>query len=247
MATTEFEFDPAPGGLAAAEACLRLADEGVSRPAVTWAEAVKRAFDITFALVGLIVLTPLFLAIAVAIKLSDPGPVFYRHRRLSGMGKATYIHKFRTMHHAYSTGDQFGGRTDADVFAALGLPELADEFLKGQKLRFDPRVSRVGRFLRRHSLDELPQLWNILKGEISTVGPRPIVPAELDRYGSAQETLLSAKPGLTGLWQVSGRNDLDDAERARLDLYYAENWSLLLDLKIILRTPLAVIQRRGAY
>jgi lipopolysaccharide/colanic/teichoic acid biosynthesis glycosyltransferase len=163
------------------------------------------------------------------------------------VGKPLDIHKFRTMKVEYSTGEQFGGRSDGDVFDALGIPELAEEFARAQKLRYDPRVSRIGHFLRRNSLDELPQLWNIVKGELSVVGPRPIVSAELDRYGSGQDTLLSLKPGLTGLWQISGRSDLDYADRVKLDLHYAENWSLLLDLKIILRTLSAVLRRRGAY
>lgn len=255
MATTEFEFNPTTGGLVAAEAgpVLPLADAlavpaaDVPRPAISSAEIVKRAFDLTLAVVGLVILTPLLVVIALAIKLSDPGPVFYRHRRLGRAGKPTYIHKFRTMKAEYSTGEEFGGRTDADVFAALGIPELVAEFARSQKLPQDPRVSRIGQFLRRSSLDELPQLWNILKGDISSVGPRPIVTAELEKYGTGQDTLLSLKPGLTGLWQISGRSDLDFSERVRLDLYYVDNWSLLLDLKIILLTLPAVIQRRGAY
>lgn len=247
MATPEFEFDPLTGGLATAEVLLGASAQRSARRTAIWSQRVKRAFDVLVALAGLLLLSPLFLAIALAIKLSDPGPVFYRHRRLRRVGLPLDIHKFRTMRVEYSTGEQFGGRSDEDVFEELGIPELAEEFARSQKLHDDPRVSRIGHFLRRNSLDELPQLWNILKGEISVVGPRPIVSAELDRYGSGQETLLSLKPGLTGLWQISGRSDLDYADRVRLDLYYAENWSLLLDLKIILRTLSAVLQRRGAY
>ena len=247
MSTTEFEFDPITAGLAAAEAYLGFSPDGVARAGAAWAEIVKRALDVTVACVGLLVLSPLFLAIALAIKLTDRGPVFYRHRRLSRVGRSTEIYKFRSMKVEYSTGEGFGDRTDGDVLALLGIPELAAAFERAQKLPNDPRISRIGSFLRRTSLDELPQLWNVLKGELSLVGPRPIVIAELERYGDGQEMLLSLKPGLTGLWQVSGRNDLDYSERVRLDLYYVENRSFLLDLKILLRTPMAVILRRGAY
>jgi lipopolysaccharide/colanic/teichoic acid biosynthesis glycosyltransferase len=246
MAATQFEYDASSGRVAAIERGPTRSD-GRCRSAATSAEILKRVFDVIFAALGLVVLSPLFLAIALAIKLTDPGPVFYRHRRLGLVGKPTFIHKFRTMKAEYSTGEQFGGRTDADVLALLGSPDQHAEFERVQKLFNDPRISRVGRFLRQTSLDELPQLWNILRGELSAVGPRPIVVAELDKYGSGQEALLSLRPGLTGLWQVSGRNDLDYSERVQLDLYYAENWSLLLDLKIVLRTVPAVLQRRGAY
>jgi undecaprenyl-phosphate galactose phosphotransferase len=133
------------------------------------------------------------------------------------------------------------------VFCELGRPDLAGEFAERQKLRDDPRVSRIGIWLRRTSLDELPQLWNILKGDISAVGPRPIVQAELERYGEPGDLLLSFKPGLTGLWQVSGRSEVSYEDRVRLDVEYAERWSPLLDLKIVCRTLPAVLSGRGAY
>lgn len=209
--------------------------------------AFKRVFDVVLSSLALIVLAPLFLLIALAIRLTDPGPVFYRHRRLTLGGRPLEIYKFRTMHAQFSTGERFGGRTDADVFGELGRSDLADEFALQQKLRGDPRISRIGAWLRRTSLDELPQLWNVLKGDLSAVGPRPIVDAELDRYGEACDQLLSFKPGLTGLWQVSGRCEVAYEERVRLDLQYVENWSLLLDLKILCRTLPAVLSGRGAY
>jgi exopolysaccharide production protein ExoY len=208
---------------------------------------VKRGFDIVVSLVALVLLAPLFLAIALAIKLADPGPVFYRHRRITFGGQQLEILKFRTMHARHSTGKKFGGRTDADVFAELGCPELNHEFGEHQKLRDDPRVSRIGAWLRRTSLDELPQFWNVLKGDLSTVGPRPIVQTELNWYGDASALLLLAKPGLTGLWQVSGRSELSYEDRVDLDLQYVNNWSVLLDLKIVVRTLPAVLSGRGAY
>lgn len=215
--------------------------------ATQWGAIFKRVFDVALALMALFVLAPLFLIIALVIKLTDPGPVFYRHRRLTVGGGALEILKFRTMRTRFSTGERFGGRTDADVLSELGRSDLAQEFAERQKLRDDPRVSGIGSWLRRTSLDELPQLWNILKGDLSAVGPRPIVAAELDKYGQAGNLLLSFKPGLTGLWQVSGRSEVAYEDRVRLDLEYVENWSLLLDLKIVFRTVPAVLTGRGAY
>jgi len=212
-----------------------------------WGRIVKRFFDIAGALFGLIVFSPIFLIVAIAIKLTDPGRVFYRHKRLSRSGKAIYVLKFRSMKEAFSTGGAYSGKTDAEIFAELGRPDLIEEFEKEQKVKNDPRVSKVGGFLRRTSLDELPQLINILKGDLSLVGPRPIVEAELDHYGKGRSTLLALKPGLTGLWQVSGRNDISYEERVKMDLYYIENWSLWLDIRILVRTVAIVIKGRGAY
>ncbi|HUC87254.1 MAG TPA: sugar transferase [Candidatus Saccharimonadales bacterium] len=212
-----------------------------------WGRIVKRGFDLVAAAVGLIVLSPLFLVIAIIIKISDPGRVFYRHKRLSRTGTPMYVYKFRSMYERYSTGGAFSGKTDAEVFAELDRPELIEEFKREQKVKDDPRVTPIGRWLRHTSLDELPQLINILRGDISLVGPRPIVEAELANYGSNRSALLALKPGLTGLWQVSGRNDVSYDERVKLDIYYIENWTLWLDIKIILRTIVIVFGRRGAY
>jgi lipopolysaccharide/colanic/teichoic acid biosynthesis glycosyltransferase len=129
----------------------------------------------------------------------------------------------------------------------MGREDLIPEFLKVQKVENDPRVSRFGNILRKTSLDELPQLFNVLKGELSLVGPRPIIPAELEHYGSRQASFLALKPGLTGLWQISGRNDVSYDERVKLDIYYVENWSLLFDVRILLKTIMAVAHSRGAY
>jgi exopolysaccharide biosynthesis polyprenyl glycosylphosphotransferase len=212
-----------------------------------WGRIIKRVFDLIGALCGLIILSPLFVAVALAIKAGDPGPVFYRHRRLSRVGKELYMFKFRSMKQEFSIKPKYRGKTPEQIFEQMGRPELAVEFREHQKVHDDPRVSRIGGFLRRTSLDELPQLINVLKGDMSLVGPRPIVQAELDRYGDQGANFLALKPGVTGLWQISGRSDIGYDERVKLDIYYVENWSLLLDIKILLKTVWTVILRKGAY
>lgn len=211
-----------------------------------WGRIVKRAFDLLSSVAGLILLAPLFAIIALVIKATDPGPVFYKHKRLSRTGKHIKVFKFRTMRVKFSSGS-FKGLNDIEVFEKLDRDDLIEEFQRDQKVKDDPRVSRIGAFLRKSSLDELPQLMNILRGDISLVGPRPVVQPELKKYGSGRSTLLSLRPGLTGLWQVSGRNDISYDERVKLDLYYIENWSLWLDIKIILRTVWIVLTNKGAY
>jgi lipopolysaccharide/colanic/teichoic acid biosynthesis glycosyltransferase len=208
---------------------------------------VKRGFDLISASLGLVILSPLFLLFAITIKITDPGPVFYSHKRLSRTGRVINILKFRSMKEQYCVGGGFSGKTELDIFGEMDRPDLAEEFTRDQKVKNDPRVSPIGGFLRRTSLDELPQLINILRGEISLVGPRPIVTAELEKYGSERSSLVSLKPGLTGLWQVSGRSDVSYEERVKLDIFYIENWSLWLDIKIILRTMVTVLSGRGAY
>lgn len=212
-----------------------------------WGRILKRMFDIVSSALALVILAPFFLLIGLIIKLTDPGPVFYRHKRLSRVGKPIYVYKFRTMRQKFSTGKGFSGKTDLQIFEELGRPDLIEEFQREQKVKDDPRVSPIGKWLRKTSMDELPQLWNILKGDISLVGPRPIVQDELKKYGSGRSTLLALKPGLTGLWQVSGRNDVSYDERVKLDIYYIENWSLWLDIRIILRTIWILLTQKGAY
>ena len=212
-----------------------------------WGRIMKRAFDVVGAALGLIILSPVFAVIALLIKLRDPGPVFYRHRRLSRAGEDVFVYKFRSMKQKYTEDPQYAGKTPEQIFRQLGRPELVAEFRKAQKVQDDPRVSGIGRFLRRTSLDELPQLINAFRGDMSLVGPRPITPAELERYGDQGASFLALKPGITGLWQISGRNDISYDERVKLDIYYVENWSLHLDIKILLKTVLAILKRKGAY
>ena len=201
---------------------------------------LKRGGDIVFSLLVLILGSPLFLLLAVLVKLSSRGSVFYRQRRIGRGYRGFGCLKFRTM------------RKDADRVLAQVLasdPELRAEFERDFKLKNDPRITPIGKFLRRSSLDELPQFINVLKGEMSVVGPRPIVWDELERYGRNMDQVLSVRPGLTGLWQVSGRNNLPYETRVKLDLFYARNRSFWLDLGIILRTIGVVLlpMDRGAY
>jgi len=198
---------------------------------VAW--LVKNVLDRVIALVGLVLCTPLFLAIAVAIRLSDPGPVFFRQPRVGREGRTFRVWKFRTMY------------TDAeDRLAALADQNESDGLLF--KIRDDPRIFPVGRFLRATSMDELPQLVNVLLGEMSLVGPRPLPAEDGDFLGDVRRRLL-VRPGITGLWQVSGRSDLSWDDAVRLDLYYVDNWSLVLDLLTLWRTIGAVLRRKGAY
>lgn len=214
-------------------------------PLEGWGRIVKRIVDFITSLLSLLILSPLFAVLAIVIKLTDPGPVFYAHQRLSRTGKKINVYKFRSMKAKYSTGGKYATKTTEEALAQFNDPDLLEEFKKNQKVKNDPRVSWVGAFLRKTSLDELPQLVNILKGDLSLVGPRPIVESELDRYGELGGKFLAIKPGLTGLWQVSGRNDIGYKERVELDIYYVENWSLWLDITILWRTLGVVVRGRG--
>ena len=199
---------------------------------------LKRVTDFIFSLIGAIVLLPFFVFIALWIKLESPGPIFFTHTRLGLGGKHFKMYKFRTM------------VRDADKVLDDYLnsdPELRSEWENDQKLRHDPRVTKVGRILRRLSLDEFPQIWNVLKGDMSLVGPRPIVDAEIEKYGKAYGDYVRVRPGMTGFWQVSGRNDTSYAYRVSIDNYYICNWSLWMDIWILARTPLVVFRGSGAY
>ena len=197
-------------------------------------DLTKRAFDTAVAFVSIVVLLPLIAVVALLIKLDSPGPVFFRQARLGRNTKPFTMLKFRTMY--------------------LNSGELPPELLRQNeatgplfKMRRDPRITRTGRWLRRTSLDELPQLFNVLAGQMSLVGPRPPLPRELTGFDTVQRLRLRVLPGLTGLWQVSGRSDLPFDEMVRLDLLYIEERSLLLDLSILLRTLPSVLTGRGAY
>ncbi len=194
----------------------------------------KAAFDRIGSLLLLAALLPVFVAVAAAIKLDDRGPLFYRHRRIGLNGQEFGVWKFRSM------------SVDADrAHASLLDAHGADALLF--KLADDPRITRVGGFLRKYSVDELPQLLNVLAGQMSLVGPRPQVEAEVASYNHSMHRRLLVRPGMTGLWQVSGRSDLTSDESARLDLYYVENWSMAGDLMILARTIRAVLRHDGAY
>ena len=198
-----------------------------------WQLAAKRAVDLLGALATLIVTAPLWIATAIAIKLDSPGPVFFAQRRCGRHGQTFPFLKFRTM------------VTDAESRKRelAGLNEKSGPVFK---MANDPRVTRVGRILRKYSIDELPQLLNVLAGHMSLVGPRPPVPGEVEKYELDHRGRLSMRPGITCLWQVSGRNQIEFEDWVKLDLEYVERWSLLLDLQILLATGPAVISGRGA-
>lgn len=200
--------------------------------------AIKRLLDIVLSVIGMILLSPFFIVIALLIKLDSPGPIFYSHHRLGKNGKPIEILKFRSMY-----------TNSAQMLETLlrDNPELQTEWQANFKLKNDPRITRVGAFLRRTSLDELPQLWNILKGDLSLVGPRPIIDNEVEKYGDNYWLLSKVKPGLSGLWQVSGRSETDYEQRVALDVYYIQSWSLWLDLYILLKTIVVVLKGDGAY
>lgn len=195
---------------------------------------VKRLFDFFAALVGSIVTLPFFLIIAIMIKLDSKGPVFFIHHRVGKNGKPLPILKFRTM------------VVGAENMIKDFTPEQKKEWEKNFKLEHDPRVTRIGHFLRKTSIDELPQLYNILAGQLSIVGPRPVTKEEIDKYGDKKDKILSVTPGLTGWWACNGRSDIDYVERMELELYYVEHASLWLDIKIIFKTAQIVITHKGA-
>ncbi len=198
----------------------------------------KRALDIAGAGALLLLGAPVFLLLAVLVR-ADGGPAFYAHERVGRGGRRFGCLKFRSM--VVDSAARLEALLAAD-------PAARTEWEATRKLRHDPRITWIGRFLRATSLDELPQLLNVLRGDMSLVGPRPVVAAELAaHYGAAAEHYLSVRPGITGLWQVSGRSDTSYAQRVALDVRYATNPSLLADVRILLRTPAAVLLRRGAY
>lgn len=195
---------------------------------------LKSLFDYALTVVALILFLPLMLVIAILVKLDSPGPVIYRRQVLGTGGRTFDAFKFRTM------------RVDAEEYLQKH-PALAEELKRTGKIKDDPRITRLGRFLRKYSLDELPQLFNVLLGQMSLVGPRMIAPSELEKFGRWKYNLLTVKPGITGLWQVSGRSDLFYEDRVRLDMYYIRNYTIWLDLHIISSTIGVVLKGKGAY
>lgn len=209
-------------------------DECVIKSKIKAYDILKRFIDIIVGFIGLIICIPIFVIIGIAIKIDSKGPVFFKHRRIGKHGKKIEIYKFRTM------------IDNAEEAMKYFTEEQKKEFAENFKLENDPRVTRVGKILRKTSLDELPQIINILKGEMSIIGPRPVVKSELEKYGKNQEKFLSVAPGLTGYWAANGRSDVSYEERMALELYYVDNRSLLLDLKIFVKTIGSVLRGRGA-
>lgn len=195
---------------------------------------VKRVFDIVWSLIGLIVLSPVFIILFILVKTTSEGPVFFAHKRVGKGGKTIKIYKFRSM------------VTNAEELIKQFTPEQKAEYEKNFKLENDPRITKVGNFMRKTSLDELPQLINILKGDISIVGPRPVMDVETKIYGNYRNMLLSVKPGLTGFWAANGRSHTTYTRRRAMEIYYVKNRSVLLDLKIIFKTFISVFKREGA-
>jgi exopolysaccharide production protein ExoY len=198
-----------------------------------WSLAVKRAVDVVGSFLGLLLFSPVLLLVALLVKLEDGGPVFYRRAVVGPRGQFKAF-KVRSM------------RADADAILANNAG-LRRAFEQNFKLKHDPRVTSIGAQLRKFSIDELPQLFNVLLGEMSLVGPRMITATELEKYGEYQDLLLSVRPGLTGHWQVNGRQEVSYAERVRMDIEYIREWTLRKDFQILLRTPLCVLRGRGAY
>lgn len=208
------------------------------RLALSRSRRVKRTFDLVFAVLFAIAALPMFALVALAILIESGRPLFFGHDRIGRGGRTFRLWKFRTM------------RTDGDEILARHLdenPEAAEEWRLNRKLRHDPRVGRIGRLLRRSSLDELPQIWNILRGEMSVAGPRPIVRDEILNYGTAYPLYTLTAPGLTGLWQVSGRNDTTYRQRVELDAAYVRHWTPRLDVELLFRTVGVVLKGKGAY
>lgn len=190
--------------------------------------------DIVLSILALVVLSPVFLLISVMIKLDSKGKIIFKHKRIGKNGKEIYIYKFRTM--VENAEDMIQNFTE----------EQKKEFQENYKLADDPRITKVGKLLRKTSLDELPQLINILQGDLSIIGPRPIVREELKKYGERQEEFLSITPGLTGYWAANGRSCVDYAQRMEMEMYYVRNVSFKLDVKIFFQTVKSVATRRGA-
>ncbi|MEW6400302.1 MAG: exopolysaccharide biosynthesis polyprenyl glycosylphosphotransferase [Chloroflexota bacterium] len=202
------------------------------------ASALKRIVDFLGSALGILVLAPFFTLIAILIKLDSPGPVLYTQPRIGIDGKRIRMYKFRTM--------VVNAEQELEkVFQENA--ELRAEWEQTQKLREDPRITRIGKFLRKFSLDEFPQLLNVLLGDMSLVGPRPIMVDQVSVYGEAIHAYRAVRPGMTGLWQVSGRNQTTFRERSRFDVYYVRNWSVWLDAYILLRTIRVVLSHEGAY
>ncbi len=199
---------------------------------------IKRLMDISLALFAMLVLAPVMVIIIALVRSTSPGPIFFSHRRIAKNGAFFSMWKFRTM--------CVDSAEVLDHYLAMH-PDARAEWNLTHKLKNDPRITSIGLFLRRYSLDELPQIWNVLTGRMSIVGPRPIVAAEVEKYGEFFDHYCRVKPGVTGLWQVSGRSKVSYPNRVKLDCDYVANWSLFRDFKILLATAKSVVNQDGAY
>ena len=195
---------------------------------------IKRVIDVILASVALILLSPLFAIIAIAIKIDSKGPVFFAHKRIGKNGKIIKLYKFRSM------------VINAEELIKSFTPEQMREYKENYKLTNDPRITKVGKFLRKTSLDELPQLINIINGDLSIIGPRPVVADELEKYGENKDKFLSVTPGLTGYWAANGRSNTTYEQRMEMELYYIDNLSLKMDIKVFFKTILSVLKKEGA-
>lgn len=195
---------------------------------------LKKIIDKIISVVSLIILSPVFLIIAICIKLESKGPVFFVHKRIGKNGKEIGMYKFRTM------------VPNAEELIKSFTPEQMKEFKENFKLENDPRITKVGKILRKTSLDELPQLINILKGELSIIGPRPVIGEELEKYGENKTKFLSVTPGLTGYWAANGRSNTSYDERMKMELYYIDNMSWKMDMKVFFKTIISVLKKEGA-
>jgi len=195
---------------------------------------IKRVIDVILASVALILLSPLFAIIAIAIKIDSKGPVFFAHKRIGKNGKIIKLYKFRSM------------VINAEELIKSFTPEQMKEYKENYKLTNDPRITKVGKFLRKTSLDELPQLINIINGDLSIIGPRPVIADELEKYGVNKDKFLSVTPGLTGYWAANGRSNTTYEQRMEMELYYIDNLSLKMDIKVFFKTILSVLKKEGA-
>ena len=244
----DFSTGDALGAIAADVSGYSFADDGVRKAAPRRRERVpaelfryrvlKRGLDISAVLLMTPLLLPVFLIVACAVRFTSPGPVFYSHRRIRQNGAFFSMWKFRTM--CVNSAEVLSRHLEE-------RPEAKAEWARSHKLRNDPRITAVGEVLRKYSLDELPQIWNVLTGQMSLVGPRPIVAAEVEKYSDTFRAYCRVKPGLTGLWQVSGRSELSYDQRVALDREYVENWALRRDFHILLKTFPSVVNQDGAY
>ncbi len=212
-----------------------------------WGRVYKRAFDIVASIVLIVVTSPIMLLTAIAVAIESRGPVIFRNQRVGLEGLSFRVYKFRSMRADVSVGEQFGDQRAALELEKKLIEERGIKEGPVYKIKDDPRVTRVGRFIRRFSIDELPQFFNVLKGDMSLIGPRPHQPREVEKYQRHHKRVLMIRPGITGLAQVSGRSDLAFEDEIRLDTFYIENWTPLMDLAILLKTPLVVFAKKGAY